>query len=166
MRGYEAVLASIPSEVSVGSEGVHICSLADLPGMQRGYCISSAGEPLCGDADGDWKKEWVVIGYETTCGDPIFIDSAVERYPVYTAMHGEGRWDPRPIAVSLDGFRQALEAIAQVAQGREDLLALEANPIAPAERDEVLRTIRRFNPGIDLDFWILIFGEDPEGFEI
>ena len=163
MSSFEAILSQIPS-VSLGYGGVDVFFVEDLPSKQRGCSVSSAGEALWGDAAGDWRKEWIVIGCESMCGDPIFIDTATDGCPVYTAMHGEGDWIPRPVAASLEGFREAVEVVAKVAQGREDPAAIQDNPITPAERDQALRAIRQSNPGMDLSFWLLLFDEDPEAF--
>jgi len=80
-----------------------------------------------------------------------------------TAWHGEGRWDPKPIAVSLNGLREALTAVAKAAKGRENPIALEQYPITTTERKTVLEEIRQHNPDIDLFFWALMMGDDLEG---
>jgi hypothetical protein len=71
---------------------------------------------------------------------------AAPRYPVYTAGHGDGRWDPKPIAVSLDGLRAALAAVTKAAEGRETPVALEQRPISAEEREDVLAQIQQHNP--------------------
>jgi hypothetical protein len=162
MLDYEQFLAQVPSEVSFGYSSVSICRISELPKRQVGYSINPAGTTLCGDGDGDWHTTWLVIGDEGECGDPIFIDTAAPGYPVYTAWHGEGRWDPKPIAVSLNGLRQALAAVAKAAEHRENPVALAQNPISVAERRAVLEEIQQHNPGIDLFFWALMMGDDLE----
>ena len=110
----------------------------------------------------NWHKNWLVIGDEGECGDPIFIDKAAPGYPVYTAWHCQGRWDPKPIAISLNGLREALAAVAKAATHRENPVALEQNPISVEERKAVLAEIQQHNPGIDLFFWALMMGDDLE----
>ncbi len=139
MSDFEAALSKVPSHVSFGYSSVHICRPSEVEQRQLGYSIAPDGEPLWGDGDGDWRRSWLVIGDEGECGDPIFVDIAGAGYPVYTAWHGEGWWDPRPIAVSLNGLRETLNAVAIAAQGREHPVALEQNPITPTERDLVIQ---------------------------
>jgi hypothetical protein len=72
-------------------------------------------------------------------------------------------WDPKPIAVSLNGLREALTAVAKAANGRENPIALEQHPITATERKTVLEEIQQHNPDIDLFFWALMMGDDLEG---
>jgi hypothetical protein len=159
MKVYEGILDSITPEVSYGYEKVYIHRSAALESAQVGYSVRATGESLTGDRDGDWHRNWVVIGYEELCGDPIFIDTSREGFPVYTAMHGTGRWDAQPIAVSLEAFDLALKAIARIAIGREHPGVLAQNPLPASEKDATISAIRRANPGIDLEFWEVILTE-------
>ena len=82
MDSYEDVLEHIPSEVSLGYETIRLYRAPAVQALQIGYSVRPTGEPL----ETDWRKEWVVIGYEECCGDPIFIDSSADGFPVYTAI--------------------------------------------------------------------------------
>ena len=145
---------SIPS-VSLGYTTVNILGIDELEEAQTGYSVDPYGNTLVGEGEGSWKVEWLVIGYEDLCGDPIFIDTEVQGYPVYTAAHGEENWQARQIAATLETFAKAVGEIATVAKGRENPVQLEANPITPKERSKVLTTIREDNPDINLEFWEL-----------
>jgi hypothetical protein len=90
MDSYEHILEGIPREVSLGMETIRLYPGSALQALQIGYSIRPTGEYLTGTMAGDWRKEWVVIGYAESCGDPIFIDSSRNGFPVYTAMHSEG----------------------------------------------------------------------------
>jgi hypothetical protein len=160
MLDYERFLAEMHSRVSLGQSSVLLWHPSELVKRQVGYSTSRDGSSLSGDGDGDWRRNWLAIGIEGECGDPLFIDTAVPDYPVYTAWHGEGRWDPKPIAVSLAGLREALLTVAKAAKERETPVALEQNPISPQERLVVLEEIQRHNPGINLYFWALMLGDD------
>jgi hypothetical protein len=153
MESYEKILEGIRDEVSFGYETVRVYREPRLQALQIGYSISPTGEPLTGEQAGDWQREWVVIGYVECCGDPIFIDSLAEGFPVYTAIHGEGSWEAKQIAVSLEAFGRALSAIAAVANGREHPVALENNPLTQSEKQITLAAIQRDNPDLDLEFW-------------
>jgi hypothetical protein len=163
MNDFDAVLSTVPSNVSFGYSSLNIFRPGDLERHQTGYSVAPDGKRLWGDGDGDWRRSWVVVGDEGEGGDPIFVDIAAAGYPVHTAGHGEGRWDAKSIAVSLDGLREALRAVAIAARGREHPAALEENPITAGERDQVIESIRKHNPNIDLYFWKLMLGDDLSG---
>ncbi|GLV63496.1 hypothetical protein Bmyc01_21660 [Bacillus mycoides] len=69
---------------------------------QLGYSFDEEGQSLAGNEEGDWKEGWIVIGIDSYLGDPIFVDSNDENYPVYTAMHGEGEWEKECIAERIE----------------------------------------------------------------
>jgi hypothetical protein len=143
---------AIPT-VSLGYSAVHIYEVDELQEAQTGYSVDPSGSSLVDDQNGSWRRKWVVIGHEDLCGDPIFIDTETEGFPVYTAVHGSGAWEPNLIATGLQNFAVALREIAKVAEGRENPVELEANPIDPHERANVLERIQRDNRGIDTTFW-------------
>ena len=153
MDAYESILVAIKSELSFGCSTIRVYHPSELASGQVGYSVSSTGEILSGDRDGDWHKDWLVIGCDETCGDPIFIDRDEEGYPVYTAVTGKGRWVPQRIAVSLTAFAQTLSTVTAVAKGRENPVALEKHPLTQSEREVTLATIRQHNPKLDLGFW-------------
>jgi hypothetical protein len=83
MVDYEQLLMLVPSNVSFGYSSVSLCHPSELQKRQVGYSVHPDGTSLCGDEDGDWRSNWLVIGDEGECGDPIFIDTAAPGYPVY-----------------------------------------------------------------------------------
>ena len=153
MEKYEKILETLHQRISFGYGGIHIYRPAELSAEQIGYSVSPDGESLTGETSGDWLKSWVVIGREESFGDPIFIDTTEEAFPVYTAMHGEGAWKPERIAVSLEAFGRTLSALAVIAEGRENPVALETNPLTSSEKEDTFAFIRNTNPGVKLDFW-------------
>jgi hypothetical protein len=153
MQSCDQLLEAIQPEVSFGYTTIRIFRASELEPQQVGYSITPTGQSLTGDEDGDWRKNWLVIGYEDLCGDPIFIDTSQEEFPVYTAIHGEGPWEPNRIADSLVGLGRALSAIADVAKGREHPVGLENNPLTQQEKQAALAAIQRYNPNADLSFW-------------
>jgi len=153
VNAYEKIVESLPFEVSLGYETIRIYQGSERESSQVGYSVTSSGESLTGDGDGDWHPHWIVIGYEELCGDPIFIDTACDGFPVYTALHGEGRWDAEQIAVSLESFGKSLSVIAQAAKSRQFPTALEKNPITASEKEATIAAIKRENPGLELRFW-------------
>jgi hypothetical protein len=63
----------------------------------------------------------VIIGQSTLLGDPYFLDTskidAEGDCPVYTAMSGTDRWEPRLAASSFVQFLQLLTSAMEVAEG-------------------------------------------------
>jgi hypothetical protein len=157
MQPYELALATIdPKELSLGYHAIHVYQPNELASGQIGYSVSPTGKKLVGDGDGDWQKSWLLIGYDESGGDPLFIDTSEEEYPVYTTIVGQGRWDRTRVADSLAAFGHALSAVAEVAEGREYPVALEQNPLSKDERDNVLASIRQHNPKVNMSFWEMI----------
>lgn len=141
-------------DISYGVGGIRIFPLAEIDEGQIGYSRSPDGYSLCDGAEGSWKPEWIVIGYETGLGDPIILDTSNPNSQVTTAMHGEGSWEPLPIAKSLEVFAATLRAIREISVGREYPVALENNPLSEDQRQSVLRAIRKINDDeIEMGFW-------------
>lgn len=154
MESYKELLGMLTiASVSLGYTTVHVHRPTELDEAQTGYSVDTNGTPLVDGEPGSWQRGWVVIGYEDSCGDPIFIDTETEDFPVYTAMHGTGKWEPHLIATSLRNFAAAMSEVREVAKERETPVQLDASPISSAERNSVLDSIRRHNPRIDLTFW-------------
>lgn len=125
----------------------------ELKQAQVGYSVDEGGESLTGTGEGDWRENWLVIGYEDECGDPIFIDVAEDDFPVYTSVHGCGNWEPNLIAVSFNNFIKALSYIKEISIGRESPVERERNPVPSSDRARILETIANENPKISLTFW-------------
>jgi hypothetical protein len=156
MMDYQDQLSAIPAKISIGYQTIRIFLPNEVEPMQVGYSVSREGRSLIGSQEGDWLAQWKVIGCEEMCGDPIFIDESQDGFPVFTAVHGEGHWDPKKIAISMKSFGEALTNLAVLAKGREFPTAFEGNPVTESERRTFLDAIERNNPGIDLEFWELL----------
>jgi hypothetical protein len=118
-----------------------------------GYSVGDAGEDFTGENPGDWKRSWLVIAYEDSLGDPLFIDSSTPELPVFTAAHGEGEWNPTLVASSLSGFIEALKEVERVSKGRSNPIEAERNPLPDSERQRVLSKIAELNGSSSLEFW-------------
>jgi hypothetical protein len=139
--------------VSFGAMAIRLYEIEQLQSAQIGYSVGADGISFTGNQEGDWRDGWLVIGYEDLSGDPIFIDVLQEECPVYSAMHGEGSWNPRLIASSIDGFTMALATVAALAKGRENIVALDANPLPRTESEVAIAEIQANNPGAGMNFW-------------
>jgi hypothetical protein len=140
--------------VDYGTGGLLLFTPEDVPQGQLGYTVTTDGRSLVGVGPGDWRPEWVVIGYETACGDPIFA-SQESPHPVFTAMHGQGSWDPQLVAQSLEVFRDCLLLFQRFAIGRNGQLERDANLPTAEERAQYLQNIRTMTGGDGeaLGFW-------------
>lgn len=139
--------------VSLGYRSVILHTQDELQQGQLGYSMDDQGTPLTGDAPGDWRENWLVIGYEDECGDPIFIDAARREFPVYTAPHGEGDWVPNLIATSFATFVRALTSVKNLSVGRENPVERAGNPVPASEGRAILEAISHENPGASSEFW-------------
>lgn len=155
-NGYGQFRDQIPfDEISLGYSGIELFPLKTIGSEQIGYSVDPTGQSLCTNEPGSWKPAWVVIGRDSCVGDPIILDSASVDHMVLTAAHGEGQWNPYPISVSILAFQATLQAVAQIACGRESPVAIENNPLPDELRDATLSAISALNPGMDIDYWEL-----------
>jgi hypothetical protein len=95
------LLSEAPERLAVGDGVIVLVKPEELGDIQLGYGIDRDGSKLSGDKPGDWRASWIVIGTDEDLGEPFFVDLAEPELPVFTAMHGAGAWDPRPVARSL-----------------------------------------------------------------
>jgi hypothetical protein len=140
-------------EVCFGYRCVSLVDGGALSDAQIGYAIGPQGEDLTGKAAGDWRVEWLVIGTDDEVGDPIFVDTSIEEWPVFTAAHGAGAWEPERIADSFVSFLHTLRIISDLASGRENPVALERNPLPGRQRQRALTDIRKRNAEAELRYW-------------
>ena len=151
---YKDLRGTLSDEVSFGCGGIRLFSTAEIAAQQLGYSVAPDGSSLCTGAEGAWQPSWLVIGYETGLGDPIFIDIEDAVLPVFTAMHGEGPWKPNSIARSIDSFTKCLAEFSKIAQGRGSPNEHDANPVSPEERKRFLDRIAKHNGTANApEFW-------------
>lgn len=143
--------------------GITLYAAEELDEAQLGYARHPDGTSLVGSEPGGWRETWVVIGHETACGDPIFVDTSDEAFPVFTAMHGVGEWNPDQVAMSYDAFLQIVEHFAEVAAGRENPAALEAKPMTQAEFDAFVAFAAARSGNEDNQFWELLVSDEEAG---
>jgi hypothetical protein len=153
-------LGALPElEVEFGCGGIRIYPAAELNCAQVGYSVSASSESLCGTVEGAWRAMWIVIGEDTGIGDPIFVDSADPNLPVFTAMTGEGSWDPKPVAPSIEAFGEIFREFEKIASSRSNPVEADDNPIPDSERDAFLSRVREINADDSgKDFWEALFG--------
>ena len=139
--------------VSFGWTDVVLYPVEELEEGRVGYATGADGEDFTGETDGDWRASWLVIGHDGLVGDPIFVDIAEDGFPVCTAAHGQGRWDPQRVADSFQRFGRALEIVEAESGESGSPAELEARPLPAAKRQAILEQIAAENPGAELTFW-------------
>ena len=150
---YIEIRRSIPlEEISFGYRTVKLFPVDELEEGQLGYSVGDSGEDFTGENAGDWKRSWLVIGYEDSLGDPLFVDLSAAELPVFTAAHGEGEWNPVLVASSFGGFIKALEEVERVSKGRSNPVEAERNPLPDSERQRVLSKIAELNGNSSVEF--------------
>ena len=140
--------ASVPFDrVSIGYAGISLVPLDELEPAQNGYGV------VLEESQTDWRHEWIVIGNEERCGDPIFIDSDDDEYPVYTAAHGIGEWTPQLVAFTFRHFVEVLQQLQVFSRGRANPAQLQRHPVTHEEGEKFIDFIRRTSPEVDFTFW-------------
>lgn len=77
-------------DIELGTYEIYLFSQNELEKGQIGYRYDKHKSK----EHGKWKDEWIVIGYETDMGDPVFVNIDDDAYPVYTAERGTEVWQP------------------------------------------------------------------------
>ena len=143
---YREIRNRLPiGEMSFGCGRIKLFGVAELEDGQIGNSVAPHGNSLCRGETGAWEPNWLVIGYETACGDPIFIDVRGVTLPVFTAIHGEGTWEPTQIALTIEAFVKCIEEFSRISVGRSNPVERDANPLSEAERTEFLHRIAQAN---------------------
>jgi hypothetical protein len=148
------LLTLIPARtISVGFSSFSFVEDQDLKSAQVGYSVDDQGNDLTGTPPERWSKDWVVIGCDGLVGDPIFVNSADPLYPVFNSAHGEGAWDPIPIADNFRSFCLTMRLLLDMSRNRDNPVAYEANPLSETEKQGILTKISLLNPQCELEFW-------------
>jgi len=154
---YKRIREELPDEVSFGCGGIKLFGTTDIENAQVGYSVAPDGTTLSSEDKGGWRSSWLVIGNETGCGDPLFIDIDAPELPVLTAMHGEEQWTATEVAGSAETFAKCLEEFSRISIGRRNSLEREVNPVSDDERRSFLTRIAQLNRLSDAPpFWDIL----------
>jgi hypothetical protein len=139
-------------DISLGCSEINFCTIENIEDNQTGYGTDTDGNTLMTGNVGDWLKQWIVIATDQL-GDPIIVDTQLPNYPVFSAIHGEGKWEPFLIANSLANFKKIIGLIKQVSKNRTTPVEIENNPITKEELNRVVDDILKIDTGADISFW-------------
>jgi hypothetical protein len=135
----EAFLKNNYGTIFINYSEFEIADSSTFQNLQEGYRNKT---------EGNWKESWFVIGYLE--GDPIFMDTSNKG--VYTAMHGEGRWEEQKICNSLHDFKSILDNLVLLSKNRAYPAAFEKNPPTKAELRSFTSLISETNA--QENFWM------------
>ncbi|KEK24497.1 hypothetical protein [Bacillus gaemokensis] len=96
-------------DVELQSYEIYLFHENELEDGQIGYRYDKNKNTLISEKKGDWQEGWIVIGYETDMGDPIFVDIENPIYPIYTAEKGSEIWEPICIVNRIDDIINQLK---------------------------------------------------------
>ncbi len=101
LEALRSALGDKPRKIKAAGTRFPTVAADELGKLQLGFRVHPSGRDLTGRKKGDWLPTWVVIGTDEDVGDPLFVDVADDDLPVFTAMHGQGSWDPEEVADAL-----------------------------------------------------------------
>ncbi|WP_308365306.1 MULTISPECIES: hypothetical protein [unclassified Microbulbifer] len=84
-----------------------------------------------------------MIGRDTLCGDPIFVDLNDRDIPVFTAMHGMGEWQETCISDTYEGFLKSLSKLEDESDRN----------LSDNDMMIVLKEIKNYIGDAHLEFW-------------
>lgn len=122
-RYCEFLEAADPVEVETAtpSERIRLIPTSELLDEQKGFAIGDDGKLLAEPSSSGWKPTWIIVGISGLLGDPYFIDvaqvDAEGDCPVFTAMSGTDKWEPKLCASGFATFLRILGVTMEVAQG-------------------------------------------------
>lgn len=98
------------NDLEMGLSDIHLCSKDEIEDAQAGYRYNG----LTGEVIEDWfGDEYIVIGDDSCCGDPIIAKVDEEEIPMYYMFHDD--WDSlQKISNSFDEFLDVLKMIDSI----------------------------------------------------
>lgn len=111
----------------------------DFAKAQIGFSIDEVGTDLSGNGQGDWQPFWQVIALDTELGDPYFVDTSDDMYPVYTAMQGDAGWEFLPVATSMSSFFNCLSLLSKCGEQQSPLFVPDETTIIEKSVIEALQ---------------------------
>jgi hypothetical protein len=101
---------------------ISLLPLAHLEDGQLGYAVhATSGADLTGEADGDWRESWIVVGADND--DPFYLECSEAKggdAPVYVGHRHDGHWSTAPVASSFEKFLRLTAAYMDGYRSWED----------------------------------------------
>lgn len=98
------------NEIDVGLSEIYLYDKDEIEEAQAGYRYNG----LTGEVIEDWiGDEYIVIGNDSCCGDPIIVKVDEEELPIYNMFHDD--WDSlQKISNSFEEFLDVLKLIDNI----------------------------------------------------
>lgn len=125
------------NDIEIGLSDIHIYGKYEIEEAQAGYRYNE----LTGETIEDWiGEEYIVIGNDSCCGDPIIVKINEEKLPIYSMFHDD--WSSlQIIADSLEQFINILKKL-----DKTDLQNKE-------ECNKALEVIKKAVPNNSFNYW-------------
>lgn len=136
-------------ETATPSERVRLIPSAELEEEQKGFALDDGGNVIENPNGQGWRPSWVIVAHSALLGDPYFLDTseadAEGDCPVYTAMSGTDKWQPRLCASSFALFIRILALGQEVARdfGRGDDFDMDDEHVF---REAFAPKLRQYDP--------------------
>lgn len=98
------------NDIRIGVNDIHLYSQDEINDAQAGYRYNG----MTGEVIKDWiGDEYLIIGNDSCCGDPIIIKTDEDKLPVFTMFHDD--WEMiTKIADSFEEYVSILEEISKI----------------------------------------------------
>ena len=139
----DEIFESEINDIDIPCGVIHLFSKEEFFEGQAGYIYNKIDMKLIGEWIG---KQFFVIGYDSTCGDPIIINIEDKELPVYSMFHDD--WTT--LEKISDSFKKYVEILKLLNEAK-----LESNT-SQEKIDELLFKIKNIVPE-GIDYWNSIF---------
>lgn len=124
------------NDIEIGLSEIHLFNKDEIEEAQVGYSV---------DGDGNKIEEWIgdnyiVIGNDSCCGDPIIIDIRDDNLSVYSMFHDD--WGS--LQKIADSFEQYLDILKKI-----DDIDLSDE----MEKDKLISQLKNIVPSEGFDYW-------------
>ena len=114
----------------VGESSFVLYEVDELAEAQIGYAVGVDDDDLTGEAPGQWRPLWLVVGEEEYGRDTLLVDLGDGRLPVLLAAEDDDGWAPIELAESFAQLAALLAELAEAARGGAAPEALLARALA------------------------------------
>jgi hypothetical protein len=123
-------------DISISVSDIHLYSRKEIQDAQKGYRV---------DEDGNYIEEWIgdnyiVIGCDSCCGDPIIADLSDEKLPVYSMFHDD--WS------SLDKITDSFSSFIDILNKIKETDLSDENA-----RNSLISDITKIVPKEGVEYW-------------
>jgi hypothetical protein len=122
--------------INAGLSDIYLYTKDEIEDAQIGFRVDNKGNKI-----EDWIGDnYVVIGNDSCCGDPIITDLSNEKLPVYNMFHDD--WSSlRQISIDFEQYIEILNKIDEADIGNEN------------EKDKLISYIKAIVPEEGIEYW-------------